>query len=167
MDVEDLQWPVIFLLVSLAIALIYYYAPDCEQQWMWITPGSIVATTLWVITSLGFKLYVTWFASYNATYGAIGGVIVLMTWFYVSSLAILVGAELNAEIEHASPYGKDSGEKAPGDKERFAIPPIPPVLPVLPNLPIQPIVPGNCDVDADLLPAVHVSTAGAPGASKY
>jgi membrane protein len=118
-----LQWPVIFALVSLAVALIYYYAPDAKQEWIWITPGSILATTLWVLVSLGFKFYVSRFTSYNATYGAIGGVIVLMTWFYVSSLAILVGAELNAEIEHASPYGKDPGEKAPGDKERAAVPP--------------------------------------------
>ena len=59
----------------------------------------------------GFKFYVTNFASYNATYGAIGGVIVLMLWFYVSSLGVLIGAELNAEIERASPYGKEPGEK--------------------------------------------------------
>ena len=69
------------------------------------------------LISIGFKFYVTNFASYNATYGAIGGVIVLLLWFYVSSLAVLVGAELNAEIEHASPYGKDPGEKASRRKE--------------------------------------------------
>ena len=59
------------------------------------------------------------FASYNATYGAIGGVIVLMLWFYVSSLAVLIGAELNAEIEHASPYGKEPGEKEIGEKKKI------------------------------------------------
>lgn len=110
------QWPVIFLLVTLAIALIYYYAPDAVQEWVWITPGSLLATTLWLLISLGFKFYVAHFASYNATYGAIGGVIVLMLWFYLSALAVLVGAELNAEIEHASPYGKDPGEKVAGEK---------------------------------------------------
>src|SRR4029077_12015147 len=111
-----LQWPVIFLLVTLAVALIYYYAPDAVQEWVWITPGSLLATTLWLLISLGFKFYVAHFASYNATYGAIGGVIVLMLWFYLSALSVLVGAELNAEIEHASPYGKDPGEKVAGEK---------------------------------------------------
>ena len=106
---------------ALAIAIIYYYAPDAEQEWVWITPGSILATTLWVLISLGFKFYVAHFGSYNATYGAIGGVIVLMLWFYVSALAVLVGAELNAEIEHASPYGKDPGEKVPGEKKKIGL----------------------------------------------
>ena len=114
-----LQWPVVFALVTLAIAMIYHYAPDAEQEWIWITPGSIFATLLWLLISLGFKIYVANFTSYHATYGAIGGVIVLMLWFYVSAFAVLVGAELNAEIEHASPYGKDPGEKAPGEKKKL------------------------------------------------
>jgi membrane protein len=113
------QWPVVFGLVTLGLALIYYFAPDAEQEWIWITPGSVIATLLWVLISLGFKLYVSRFGSYNATYGAIGGVIVLMLWFYVSSLAVLTGAELNAEVEHASPYGKDPGERAPGEKRKI------------------------------------------------
>lgn len=114
-----LQWPLVFALVSLAMAMIYYFAPDAEQGWIWITPGSIFATGLWLIISLGFRIYVTKFGSYNATYGTIGGVIVLMLWFYLSGLAVLAGAELNAEIEHASPYGKDPGEKAPGEKKKL------------------------------------------------
>jgi membrane protein len=113
------QWPIVFVLVSLAMAIVYYYAPDAEQEWIWITPGSIVATALWLLTSIGFKFYVANFTSYNATYGAIGGVIVLMLWFYVSALAVLIGAELNAEIEHASPYGKDPGERVAGDKKKL------------------------------------------------
>ena len=116
-----LQWPFVFSLVALAIALIYYYAPDAEQEWIWITPGSVFATTLWMLISLGFKFYVAHFGSYNATYGTIAGIIVLLTWFYVSSLAILVGAELNAEIEHASPYGKDPGEKEAGEKKKLGV----------------------------------------------
>jgi membrane protein len=111
-----LQWPLVFGLVSLAIAIVYYYAPDARQDWIWITPGSILATFLWLLISLGFKVYVSMFGEYNATYGAIGGFIVLMLWFYFSGLAVLIGAELNAEIEHASPYGKDPGEKVPGEK---------------------------------------------------
>lgn len=114
---KTIQWPVIFGLTSLAITILYYYAPDAEQEWVWITPGSILAAILWLLVSLAFKFYVANFGSYNATYGAIGGVIVLMLWFYLSGLAVLVGAELNAEIEHASPYGKDPGERVAGKKK--------------------------------------------------
>ena len=111
-----LQWPLAFFLVSSAVGLVYYFAPDAEQDWAWITPGAVVGTLLWVIASLLFKFYVANFADYTATYGAVGGVIVLLLWFYISGLAILIGAELNAEIEHASPHGKDPGEKVPGQK---------------------------------------------------
>ena len=116
-----LQWPVVLLLVVTALALVYYFAPDAEQDWVWITPGSVVATLLWVVASLAFRFYVTNFTSYNETYGAIGGVMVLLLWFYVSGIALLVGAELNAEIEHASPYGKDVGEKVPGEKKKIGM----------------------------------------------
>ena len=98
-----LQWPLVFVLIATAVALVYYFAPDAEQDWTWITPGSVLATALWVLASLGFRFYVTNFASYNETYGTIGGVMVLLLWFYVSGIALLIGAELNAEIEHASP----------------------------------------------------------------
>jgi membrane protein len=114
-----LQWPLVFALVVTAVALVYYFAPDAEQDWIWITPGSVLATVLWVIASLAFRFYVTNFTSYNETYGAIGGVMVLLLWFYVSGVALLIGAELNAEIEHASPYGKDVGEKVPGEKKKI------------------------------------------------
>jgi membrane protein len=113
------QWPVVFALVVSAVAMVYYFAPDAEQDWIWITPGSVLATVLWVVASLAFKFYITNFASYNETYGAIGGVMVLLLWFYVSGIALLVGAELNAEIEHASPYGKDVGEKVAGEKKKI------------------------------------------------
>jgi membrane protein len=127
-----LQWPIVFLLVTLAVGLIYFFAPDAVQEWVWITPGAIFATTLWVAISLGFKFYVAHFTSYNATYGAIGGVIVLMLWFYLSALAVLIGAELNAEIEHASPSGKAPGEKVAGEKTAIGVVdprPAPPAAP--------------------------------------
>jgi membrane protein len=111
-----LQWPVVFALVVTGIGIIYYYAPDALQEWVWITPGAVFATVLWILISLGFKLYLANWGNYNETYGALAGVIILLLWFYLSGLAILVGAELNAEIEHASPYGKAPGEKAPGGK---------------------------------------------------
>jgi membrane protein len=114
-----LQWPFVFGLVSLAMAIVYYFAPDAEQDWVWLTPGSITAAVLWLGASLGFKFYVANFGNYTATYGAIGGVMVLMLWFYISGLVILLGAELNAEIEHASPYGKDRGEKVAGQRRKL------------------------------------------------
>jgi membrane protein len=112
-----LQWPVLFALASFAIALIYYFAPDVDQDFVWLTPGSVLATILWLVASLGFRFYVVNFGSYNETYGAIGGVMVLMLWLYLSGMAIVIGAELNAEIEHASPHGKAAGEKVPGERK--------------------------------------------------
>jgi membrane protein len=114
-----LQWPLVFLLVSTAFGIVYYFAPDAEQDWAWLTPGSITATVLWLAASLAFKLYIANMANYAETYGAIGGVMVLMLWFYISGLVLLAGAEMNAEIEHASPYGKAPGEKVAGQKRKI------------------------------------------------
>jgi membrane protein len=111
-----LQWPIVFVLVTTAIGLVYYFAPDVEQDWVWITPGSVLATLLWLLVSLGLKFYYQLVPNANASYGAIGGIMVLMLWFYASGIALLMGAEMNAEIEHASPYGKDPGERVPGEK---------------------------------------------------
>ena len=106
-----LQWPLVFALVTTGIGLIYYFGPDADQDWVWITPGAVAATVLWLLISLLFKLYVANFTDYEGSYGTVGGVIVVLLWFYVSGIAILTGAELNAEIEHASPYGKAPGQK--------------------------------------------------------
>ncbi len=114
-----LQWPVVFVFVATAIGIVYYFAPDAEQDWAWITPGSILATLLWIVVSLAFKLYISYFGNYNETYGTLGAFIVLLTWFYLSGLSILTGAEMNAEIEHASPHGKSPGEKVPGEKKKI------------------------------------------------
>lgn len=114
-----LQWPLVFAIASAGIAIVYYFAPDAEQDWVWLTPGSITATLLWLAASLGFKFYLANFGNYTETYGAIGGIMILMLWFYISGLVLLVGAELNAEIEHASPYGKAAGEKVPGEKRKI------------------------------------------------
>jgi membrane protein len=112
-----LQWPVVFALVASAIGLVYYFAPDVEQDWVWITPGSVLATGLWLAVSVALKLYYTIVPNANAAYGTIGGIMVLMLWFYLSGIALLLGAEMNAEIEHASPYGKDPGERVPGERK--------------------------------------------------
>jgi len=112
-----LQWPLVFVLVATAIGLVYYFAPDVEQDWIWITPGSVAATFLWLVVSLALKYYYMLVPNSNTAYGTIGGIMVLMLWFYASGLALLFGAEMNAELEHTSPYGKDPGERVPGEKK--------------------------------------------------
>jgi membrane protein len=80
----------------------------------------VFATTLWLAASLGFKYYVAHWGAYTETYGLIGAVMILLLWFYISGLVLLIGAEMNAEIEHASPDGKDPGEKVRGQKRRIS-----------------------------------------------
>jgi membrane protein len=104
------HWPVAFALVVIAVDLVYYFAPNADTEWVWITPGSLLATGLWLLTSFGFKLYVQNFSRYDDVYGAIGGVIVLMLWFYASGFVLLLGAELNAEIDRALPLPLDARE---------------------------------------------------------
>jgi membrane protein len=98
---QMIRWPVIVFCAVLGVDLVYHFAPNRQARWAWITPGALVATILWIASSFGFKFYVTNFADYTATYGTIGGAIVTMLWFYVSGLAILIGAELNGVIEEA------------------------------------------------------------------
>jgi membrane protein len=86
--------------VSLVIALIYRYAPNREDPpWRWLTPGSIAATLLWIAGTLGFGFYVANFGSYNATYGSLGAVVVFLTWLYLTAFILLMGGELNSELE--------------------------------------------------------------------
>ena len=86
----------------LALAIIYAVCPDVEHDWRWVTPGSVVAVLLWMGLSLGFKAYVDHFGNYNAAYGSIAGVIVLMLWLYLTGVVILLGGEINAQIERAA-----------------------------------------------------------------
>ena len=97
-----LRWPLVFTLATTGVAIVFYYAPDADQEWVWITPGSIVTTVLWIIFSMGFRLYVTRVGDYTATYGALAGAAILLLWLYFSGLALLIGGELNSEIEHAA-----------------------------------------------------------------
>ncbi|OAI93972.1 YihY/virulence factor BrkB family protein [Pseudomonas putida] len=109
------RWPAIVVLMMVAVALIYYVMPDVKQEFRFITPGSVLAVVVWIIASLGFGYYVKTFADYNAMYGSIGAIIVLLLYFYISAAVLLLGAEMNAVIEHMSQEGKDPGEKQPGD----------------------------------------------------
>jgi membrane protein len=96
------RWPLTFALATTGIAIVFYYAPDADQDWVWITPGSILTTMLWVLFSMAFRLYVTRVGDYAATYGALAGAAILLLWLYFSGLALLIGGELNSEIEHAA-----------------------------------------------------------------
>jgi membrane protein len=112
-----LQWLVVLGFVLLAFALIYYFAPDVRvRRWQWITPGTVTAVALWLVVSFAFRLYLHFFNSYSATYGALGAVIILMLWFYLTGAAILVGGEINSETIFAdaglSPSEEMRGEHA-------------------------------------------------------
>lgn len=121
------QWPIAFLFLAMVFSVTYYYAPDVEQRhWEWLTPGAVAGMTTWILASLVLRVYLHYFNSYSATYGSLGAVIILLTWFYVTGLMLLLGAEVNAEIENAAakrgiPDAKHKGQKVPAaDKESAA-----------------------------------------------
>ena len=107
-----LQWPMIAGFMLIVVGAIYHVCPDRRvKRWSWITPGSLFAVVMWLLVSLGFKAYVDNFGNYNKVYGSIAGVIVLMLWFYWSGMVLLLGGEINAEIEKAEAEPKAaSGE---------------------------------------------------------
>jgi membrane protein len=108
-----IRWPLTTLVIMLGAALSYYLLPDVRQKFKFITPGSVVGTLVWLLASWSFATYVSHFGSYDVTYGSIGGVIVLLTWFYITGFILLMGGEMNAIIEDASPDGKASGARSP------------------------------------------------------
>ncbi|HEU5335880.1 MAG TPA: YihY/virulence factor BrkB family protein [Terriglobales bacterium] len=116
------QWPVAVFFLLLCFALIYYFGPDVEfPVWHWISPGAVAGVFLWAVVSFGLRVYLHFFNSYTKTYGSLGAVMILLLWFYVTGIAILIGGEVNAEIENAAakrgvPEAKEKGEKKPGTK---------------------------------------------------
>ncbi len=96
-----LRWPAVILFALTGITLVYYLAPAVRQRWYWVTPGSAFALAGWLLMSFGLRLYVAYFGNYNATYGSIAGVILLMLWLYLTGVILLLGAEINTEIEQA------------------------------------------------------------------
>ena len=112
--VAALRWPVLFLVVSFGIALLYRYGPSrSNAQWRWLTIGSVLAACFWLAGSLLFSWYAANFASYNETYGTLGAAIAFMTWIWLSTAIILVGAEINAEIEHQTARDTTTGRSKP------------------------------------------------------
>jgi membrane protein len=113
------KWPILLMVVSLMFAFLYYLAPNVEHpRFNWVSPGGILAVVLWVIASAGFAFYVSNFGSYNATYGALGGVVTFLIWLWISNIAILLGAEFNAELERSRAI--ERGE--PATREPFLPP---------------------------------------------
>jgi membrane protein len=115
------RWVIIALALLLGFALIYRYAPNVEQKFKFITPGSVLGVVLLIVVSIGFAIYTSNFADYSATYGSIGAVIILMLWLYCAGLVILVGSEVNSLVEHYSSEGKRKGEKKEGNRKGGAV----------------------------------------------
>jgi membrane protein len=113
------KWPVLIGIVSLMFAILYYAAPNVKHpKFRWVSPGGVVAVILWIAASAAFAFYVASFSSYNETYGAIGGVIVFLTWLWITNIAVLFGAELNAELER----GRQIEAGMPEEREPFLEP---------------------------------------------
>ncbi len=110
-----LRMPMAGLLMMFVWAMLYYALPDVQQKFKFITPGSVIGVLVWVLASYGFSKYVSNFGKYEATYGALGGIIVMLLWMWISAQVLLMGAEINAIIEHKSEEGKRAGAKSVKD----------------------------------------------------
>ena len=119
------RWVVIFFLLLLSFAVTYYFGPDVEQDFKFVTPGALIGVAVLILATLGFRFYVENFGDYAATYGSLGAVIVLMLFLYIGGLVVLMGSSINAMIEHKSPEGKNLGETELPDHAR-AVQPMPP-----------------------------------------
>jgi membrane protein len=109
-----LRWPVLFVVVILMLAVLYRYGPSRDApRWRWVTPGGTAAAFLWLAGSLLFSWYVSNFGSYDKTYGSLGAAIGFMTWIWLSTTIVLLGAQLNAELEHQTAKDTTIGEPKP------------------------------------------------------
>jgi membrane protein len=109
-----ITWPILLLVFNLSLASLYKYAPHRESaKWRWVTPGATLATLFWLIGSYLFNLYISEYASYNETYGSMGGVVILLMWFYITAYTILLGAEINAASELQTLKDTTTGDEKP------------------------------------------------------
>jgi membrane protein len=116
---EIAKWPFLILVVALMLAILYYAAPNVRQPgFRWITPGAILAVAVWIVASAAFAFYVANFGSYNKTYGSLGAVIIFLVWLWLTNVAALLGAELNAELERRRQIEKG----VPPEREPFLPP---------------------------------------------
>lgn len=108
------RWPALLVMVAVGLSVLYRFAPDREDaRWQWVSWGAGIATAIWLLASIGFSVFVENFGNYDETYGTLGSVIVLMMWLFVSAIAILLGAEINAELERQSRYDTTTGRPQP------------------------------------------------------
>ena len=102
-SIRLLSWIIASALLALTFAVLYYWAPDCKtRRWHWLTPGGAVGIIGWLLSSFGLRVYLHFFNNYSVTYGSLGAVIILLTWFYITGLMLLIGAEINSQIEAAA-----------------------------------------------------------------
>jgi len=119
-------WTVATALLALAFAVIYYWAPDLKTRyWHWLTPGGAIGIVAWLLGSLGLRIYLHFFNSYSVTYGSLGAVIILLTWFYITGLMLLVGGEINSEIEAAAAEMRMNAIPAPEPGSSVSESPLP------------------------------------------
>jgi membrane protein len=114
-----LRWVLLAVLVVAALAVLYRFAPNRDEpRWTWVSWGSVVATVLWIVASVGFSIYANSFGNYNRTYGALAGIIILMFWLFLTSFVVLVGAELNTEMELQTARDTTAGPSRPMGERR-------------------------------------------------
>ncbi len=112
--VEWGRWPLLAILTMLGLSVLYRFAPSREDpEWRWVSWGAVVATILWLAGSVAFSVYVRNFGSYSESYGALGGVIILLTWLWLSGYIVLLGAEINSEMEHQTERDTTTGRDRP------------------------------------------------------
>jgi membrane protein len=100
---KDFRWPAAALFLLISFSLVYFCGPNlARRRRRWITPGSLAGTLLWIVSTVGLRIYLHFFDTYSATYGSLGAVMILLVWLYVTGLAFLIGGEINAEIERAA-----------------------------------------------------------------
>jgi membrane protein len=116
---EALQWIVIIIVLLLAFALLYNFAPNhAPLQWKWITPGAVIGVVLWIVASGAFRLYLRYFDSYAATYGSLGAMIILLLWLYLTALVILIGGAINAIFDEKSGIEKETEDPKQAKEEK-------------------------------------------------
>jgi membrane protein len=108
------RWPILFMVIALGIAVIYRYGPSRDTaKWRWLTWGSALASIAWIVASILFSWYAANFGAYNKTYGSLGAAIGFMTWIWISTIVILLGAEVDAEMEHQTARDTTEGQPQP------------------------------------------------------
>jgi membrane protein len=116
---EIAKWPLLLVLVSVLLAILFWASPNAKQAGIkWVSPGGLIATVLWLVISALFAFYVTTFSSYDRTYGSLAGIVVFLVWLWLTNIALLLGAEINAELEH----GRAIADGLPESAQPFAEP---------------------------------------------